>query len=633
MNENTFDDSQLIKKQIDHERMFSIAGKLPNKIRDECRSEIQRITCNGTQRSSLTTTTVTFTSASSSTIYTMANATISSICPSISAKNQESSQLTSPDIAAKNLSDVARRLLDDQNRKVGKRKNSMSPPISNRKRVNSSQDLHSAPTINQKASSSNRFAILDTDISTNEENVEDMMIEDADDVSAHMNEIQSEEINTGQKSQESFNTINQLKGPKKPPQIVVNISNLNDLFELIKEKANLDNVVVKANQGETVRIFPKDSDTYRKIVSYMDEIGMQFHTYQMLTEKAHRIVVRDLHHSTPNKDITADLKCLGYEVLHIHNPSSRINKDEKLNIFFINIKPCANINEIYHVKTLCRQKIRIERMRKSSEIAQCRRCQEYGHTAKYCRRHPNCARCGENHQTTQCTRPVDALPTCYHCSHDHMASFKGCHKYQELLRRSMGPARKANNLNRNNHVFISRNQQQPPSLQPNRRKGNNQSTVHQQSTQQHPNIVQHQLPIGTGENTKVSYATVAKQYSNTTPFKNGPAQRRLNNLQTQQLSQQQRPNIQQNDSFEVQALLQQQQQQFQEWQQQIQQQQHQQFLMWLQQQQQEQQQYRNQANQRLEKLEKMVFEIANMLKQGAGNERNSQFHNNASASQ
>lgn len=49
---------------------------------------------------------------------------------------------------------------------------------------------------------------------------------------------------------------------------------MNDLFELIKENTSLDNVVVKANQGETVRIFPKDSDTYTKIVSHMDDIDI-----------------------------------------------------------------------------------------------------------------------------------------------------------------------------------------------------------------------------------------------------------------------------------------------------------------------------------------------------------------------
>lgn len=100
----------------------------------------------------------------------------------------------------------------------------------------------------------------------------------------------------------------------------------------------------------------------------------------------------------------------------------------------------------------------------------------------------------------------------------------------------MWPPRKANNLNRNNHGFISRDQQQFLPVQLNRRKSTTQSTA----TQQHPNIVQHKPSIGTWENTKVSSITVAKAYSNTTPPKDGPPHRRLFNLQAQQSLQQQR---------------------------------------------------------------------------------------------
>lgn len=166
------------------------------------------------------------------------------------------------------------------------------------------------------------------DISSDEEEEADTIYEVADE---HQTLNAQPEVPT---------TDKQHKAPSKPPQIVLNVSDLNDLFELISEVASLDNVVVKANQGETVRVFPNDSDTYRAIVDRLDTLEIEFHTYQMQSEKPHRIVVRDLHNSTLNKDIIADFNKLGFEVLHIHNPSSRINKDEKLNIFFINIKPC-----------------------------------------------------------------------------------------------------------------------------------------------------------------------------------------------------------------------------------------------------------------------------------------------------
>lgn len=104
---------------------------------------------------------------------------------------------------------------------------------------------------------------------------------------------------------------------------------------------NSPNVTAKANQGETTRIFAKDSDTYRAIVYHFEEVGIEY-IYQIQTEKPHRIVVRGLDHSTLNKDIKDSLKAVGYEVLYIHNSISKDNR-EKLKIL-LNIKACAEIN-------------------------------------------------------------------------------------------------------------------------------------------------------------------------------------------------------------------------------------------------------------------------------------------------
>jgi len=308
-----------------------------------------------------------------------------------------------------------------------------------------------------------------------------------------------------------------------------------------------------------------------------------------------------LHHSTLTNEIIANFKKFGFDALQIHNPKSRTNRDEKLNIFFINIKPCAKINAIYDITTLCRQRVRIERMRKTTEIAQCVRCQDYGHTARYCRRHPNCARCGENHLTKQCVRPQDQQPTCIHCEGNHAASYKGCQWYQEYLRRSMGPLKKQTTRKQ-----PQQNQQQQP--------------IQHQQTQQMP----YNSVVNSGG---TSYASIARNG-------NGPAQRRLHDAQAQLQSSKSRDNIaQQQHTLDVQTILEQQQQQFMKWQQQLQQQQQQQFLLWLQQQQQEQQQQNKQNSLRLERLENMVFDMANLIKQWTGDKSPLQLHNNASASQ
>nr|AIE77314.1 ORF1 [Drosophila buzzatii] len=474
-----------------------------------------------------------------------------------------------------------------------KRKKPISP-YKNNKRASREVISHSAST--NMAKSSNAFALLDMDMDVTSEGED---VENAIDnhvIADHSNAADAIDTGNNHLNQEPDNN----KKPQKPPQIVVSITDLNDLFEIISEVTSVDNVSVKVNQGVTARIFAKDSVTYRAIVSHFDTIGIEFHTYQMKEEKPYRIVVKGLHHSTLNHEIIANFKKYGFDALQVHNPRSRSNREEKLNIFFVNIKPCKKINDIYSIKTLCRQMVRVERMRKASEIVICTRCQEYGHSAKYCRRHPNCARCGEDHPTILCTRSQDEPPTCIHCGGNHMASYKGCQWYQDFYRRSTGPS------------TIKKNQARPQQLQ-----GKQQHQQMRQQPQQLPNT------SGVGR----SYAAIAR---------NGyvSAQSRIHNIQAQAQLATPIGNIpQQQQQIDVQSLLEQQQHQFLKWQKELQVQQQQQFLSWLQAQQREQQQQNKRNSDRLERLEKMVHEMASMLKQWTGGPMTRQLPNNASASQ
>ncbi|XP_070132578.1 uncharacterized protein DDB_G0285291-like [Drosophila bipectinata] len=190
-----------------------------------------------------------------------------------------------------------------------------------------------------------------------------------------------------------------------------------------------------------------------------------------------------------------------------------------------------------------------------------------------------------------------------HCGANHTASYKGCQRYQDFLKRSMGPPKKQT------------------TRQPQEKREQHQSTVSQQQLTK-------QMPNNFATNSRgLSYASIVRNG-------NGPAQRRLHDLQAhQQLQNSNKNAVQQQHVLDVQSILEQQQQQFLKWQQQLQQQQQQQFFLWLQQQQQEQQQQNKKNSQRLERLENMVFEMANSIKQWMGDKSVPQRHNNVSASQ
>jgi hypothetical protein len=55
-------------------------------------------------------------------------------------------------------------------------------------------------------------------------------------------------------------------------------------------------------------------ETYRKLVIYFKENNIFYHIYQPNQERAYRIVIKYLHHSTDTEDIKEELFELGHNV-------------------------------------------------------------------------------------------------------------------------------------------------------------------------------------------------------------------------------------------------------------------------------------------------------------------------------
>ena len=71
--------------------------------------------------------------------------------------------------------------------------------------------------------------------------------------------------------------------------------------------------------------------------------------------------------------------------------------------------------------------MKFELPRKKREVAQCMKCQEYGHTKNYCNKVPVCVKCTKNHLTKNCLikeKTIEVIWT--NCDGSHPASYKGC---------------------------------------------------------------------------------------------------------------------------------------------------------------------------------------------------------------
>lgn len=225
--------------------------------------------------------------------------------------------------------------------------------------------------------------------------------------------------------------------PIPPPIFVRNVSDFIELRNQLIKLIGPQNFSFKSS-ATNLKISTTNPDSYREVIKYLITGKAEYHTYQARENKAFRIVIRNLHPSSPTVDIGAAIEDIGYSVRHVSNV---IHKSTKcpLPIFFVDLEPAQINNEIFKLTSLLHTKIKVEEPHKRREIIQCSNCQEYGHSKGYCAHPPRCVRCADFHPTTQCTQSKDISPTCALCRGNHTANYRGCSVHKNLQRSSYKP--------------------------------------------------------------------------------------------------------------------------------------------------------------------------------------------------
>lgn len=222
--------------------------------------------------------------------------------------------------------------------------------------------------------------------------------------------------------------------PKPPAIYIPDVNDINIMIKKINKVIPCSEYNYKSLREGQVRLMVKSVESYRKVINFLETSKINFHTYQLKQERAYRIVIKGLHHSTPPVDIKAELLALGHQVRAVTNVRSRINK-EPLSMFFVDLDPDPNNKTVYDIKHINQAIVKIEPPLRTNDFVQCHRCQQYGHTKSYCKNQYRCVKCGMDHATTDCDKSADTPPRCVHCSLNHTASYKGCQVYQNLVAR------------------------------------------------------------------------------------------------------------------------------------------------------------------------------------------------------
>lgn len=230
------------------------------------------------------------------------------------------------------------------------------------------------------------------------------------------------------------------------------IYNFPDLCTKLIELIGVDNFYCKSSP-DRLKIMTKNPESYRSLVHFLRDQKAEFHTFQLKEDKPIRVVIRNLHPTTPTELIKTELETRLFEVRQVSSVLHKINK-HPLPLFFVDLEPTEQSNDIYNLTSLLHTLIKVEEPYKPKSIIQCSNCQEYGHTKSYCGYPARCVRCGAQHMTSDCPNSRDAPPKCALCSGDHPSNYKGCSIYRDLQRRKKPKPNNQvfNNINPKNSV-------------------------------------------------------------------------------------------------------------------------------------------------------------------------------------
>ena len=251
----------------------------------------------------------------------------------------------------------------------------------------------------------------------------------------------SPEVENCQSPQNNESKISQNiqeKVPKTKPPPPINITNV-DSFQAIKEilKGATQNYKLTSLNNNTWKVNMPDADSYRGLTNQLNENGLKWYTYEDKNTRPIKIVARGLHHSCSKEEIIEDLQNKNKKIQDavniftterkLNSKGERIINKRPLPLFILSFDNSEKIENIFNITSILGMRVRIEPLKKPTGIIpQCKKCQAYNHTQKYCNQDSRCVKCTGQHDTKNCTIASNTPATCINCRGNHPASYRGC---------------------------------------------------------------------------------------------------------------------------------------------------------------------------------------------------------------
>lgn len=241
------------------------------------------------------------------------------------------------------------------------------------------------------------------------------------------------------------------KLPAPPPLMIDGIKSFEDLFTILSESMTEEDFHMKITGETSVKLNIRNQEKYRIITKILKENNAIWHTYENKQTRPIKVIVKNLHHTCKTESIKNYLIQKNFKVIEVVNKLSYKTK-MPLNIFMITFENEEIISQIFEIKYIMGYKIEVHPLRKSRLIPQCKICQAFGHTKKFCSKEPRCVKCAKKHLTIDCSQSKEERPKCYNCGEAHVASYRGCLVAKELQKiKDMNLKKTKTSRNNNNN--------------------------------------------------------------------------------------------------------------------------------------------------------------------------------------
>jgi hypothetical protein len=233
------------------------------------------------------------------------------------------------------------------------------------------------------------------------------------------------------------------KSRRKIPPIVLSDNIVNH-----KEFVNKLNTLVTEQlsfkyKKDRVLIMVQNEDDHQKIIKFLKDEKMQFHTFTPASQYEPKFVIKNLPSNVSASEIMQELKDT-YK-LNVSDVVQLVKKENdkiiaKFPVYVAKFGKDTTFHDVLRATKVCHCVIKWEKYLRKNPVTQCSNCLAFGHIARNCFKASVCGFCAESHRTYECMRKneTDVKPKCSNCSKAHPANSKKCKKYEEAeSRRNM----------------------------------------------------------------------------------------------------------------------------------------------------------------------------------------------------